>query len=250
MSGFFYDLGRQVGRKAVPAIRKSKWIWDGLTGDEEESLRAETALGKSLAAELLRATAPSNDTAGAALTHEVCLRLSSCVKNKGRNFHCEVIHDNTANAMSLPGGFIFLSDSLLSLCERQPDELAFLIGHEMGHVIRGHAWKRMVRESLLRAASSVTVQSGALGAWVRQQGIALLRSAHSRDAETEADELGCRLAAAAGFAPEGALLLLQRVERLGQATVQPGAYLASHPPAAERIAQLQPLCQQLRSTSG
>src|ERR1051325_3160657 len=61
MSGFFYNLGRQLGRRVVPAVRKSKWIWDGLTGSEEESLRAERALGASLAAELRATTEALND---------------------------------------------------------------------------------------------------------------------------------------------------------------------------------------------
>ena len=34
VSGFFFNLGRQLGRKTVPALQKSKWIWDGLTGTE------------------------------------------------------------------------------------------------------------------------------------------------------------------------------------------------------------------------
>ncbi|HQZ30061.1 MAG TPA: hypothetical protein PK648_18085, partial [Verrucomicrobiales bacterium] len=56
MSNFFEDLGRKLGRAAVPTYRKSKWIWDGLTGTEEEALQAEKDLGATLAAELRLAT--------------------------------------------------------------------------------------------------------------------------------------------------------------------------------------------------
>src|SRR5206468_7134538 len=57
MSNFFYNLGRQLGRGAIPAIRQSKLVWDDLTGTEEDVLRAERALGNALATEL-RATTP------------------------------------------------------------------------------------------------------------------------------------------------------------------------------------------------
>lgn len=245
LSGFFYNLGRKIGREAVPAIRKSKWIWDGLTGTEEEALRAEIAAGSALASELRSISTPVSDPTVATLIEEICRELSSCVRSKGRSFRCEVIRDDVPNAIALPGGVLFFSDTLVELCERQPDELAFVIGHEMAHVIRGHAWNRMLNEAALRVASTVTARAGPVGAWVREKGIVLLRSAHSRDAETEADEFGVRLAAAAGYRAEGAIDLLHRIERHSQLAVQLGHYFASHPPAAERIARLQPLVRQL-----
>src|SRR6266852_3184842 len=107
MSGFLYNLGRQLGRKAVPALRKSKWIWDALAGTDEESLRAETALGNTLAAELRAFAGPVNDPELAALLSGLCQRLSTCVRDKGRAFTCEAMHDPSPNALALPGGFVF-----------------------------------------------------------------------------------------------------------------------------------------------
>lgn len=245
MSGFFYNLGRQLGRAAVPAIRKTKWIYDGLAGDEEAALRAETALGGALAAELRAVTQPVNDRAIAALGGELCQRLSACVRDQRRVFHCEVICGDSPNAMALPGGFVFVSHSLVDLCERRPEELAFVIGHEMGHIIRRHAWDRMVNEAMLRAASVVTARVGVLGGWLRKSGLGLLQNAHARGCELEADELGLRLAIAARFAPGGAVALLRRITRLGTDPGILGPYFASHPPASERIARLEPMTRQL-----
>lgn len=241
VSGLFYNLGRQLGRAAVPVIRKTKWIYDGLAGDEEQALRAETAMGGALAAELRAVTQPANDPAVTALASELCQRLSACVRDQRRTFHCEVIHGDSPNAMALPGGFVFVSHSLVDLCERRPDELAFVIGHEMAHIIRRHAWDRMVNETMLRAASVVTARAGVLGGWLRKSGLGLLQNSHARDRELEADELGLRLAIAARFAPAGAIALLRRIERLGTDPGNLGQYFASHPPASERIARLEPL---------
>lgn len=247
MSGFFYNLGRQLGHKAVPAIRKSKWIWDGLAGTEEEALRAEHALGADMAAELRATLQPVPDAQAALQATEICRRLGACVRDKRRTFSCHVFRDRFPNAMALPGGFIFLSDSLLDICGHGYDELAFVIGHEMAHVIRGHAWDRMLNEAVLRAASAATARVGRLGAWLQQQGLTLLRSAHSRDQEFEADELGVRLAAAARFTPQGAIATLRRIHGFGPDALGLGQYLSSHPPAAERIAHLQPVLRELAS---
>ena len=245
MSGFFYDLGRRLGRAAVPAIRKSRWIWDGLVGSEEESLRAEQAMGSALAAELRTATEPANDPETAQRVNDLCRRLAAGVIGPRRAFHCELIHADFPNAMALPGGFIFISRSLVDLCEARPDELAFVIGHEMAHIIRGHAWDRMLNQAALRAASVIATRAGPGSVWLRQQGVQLLQSAHARKCELEADELGLRLAASAGFRPPGAIALLQRIDRLGPNPTALGQYIASHPPASDRVARLMPLCQQL-----
>lgn len=214
-------------------------IWDGLTGTEEEALRAEAALGAEMAMELRATLPPVLDQQTAVQLSELCGRLSACVRDKRRTFRCDLFLDRFPNAMALPGGFIFASDSLVALCDRSPDELAFVLGHEMAHVIRGHAWDRMLNETVLKAAAIATARVGQVGAWLRQQGLDLLRNAHSREQELEADELGLRLSAAAGYAPEGALHTLQRIERFGPNPVGLGHYLSSHPPASERIAALQ-----------
>ena len=133
----------------------------------------------------------------------------------------------------------------MELCERRPDELAFVIGHEMGHIIRRHAWDRMLNQAVLRAASTVGTRAGVLGGWLRQNGGSVLQSAHSRDSELEADEFGLRLAVAARFAPDGAITLLQRLEPLAREPDVLGQYFATHPPAAERIAHLRAIARRL-----
>jgi predicted Zn-dependent protease len=250
MSGFFYNLGRRLGRQAVPAVRKSKWVWDGLTGTEEEALKAEASLGRALAVELRSVTPPVTDPVACSLARDLCGRLAARARNRARVFQCEIVEDSTLNAVALPGGFIFVSNALVELCNGLPEELAFVIGHEMAHVIRGHTWDRMINDTALSLASSITSRAGPLGSWLNQKGFALLRSAHSRDAETEADELGLRLAAAAGFQPEGAIELLQRIGRLSQRPPGPGQYFASHPAPADRIARLWPLVRQLGGGAG
>jgi len=237
VSGLFYNLGRRLGRATIPAIRKTRLIYEGLTGDEDEALCAEAKLGRELAAELRAATRPTDDPTLTSLADELCQRLAPGTDPQ-RTFHCEVIQDESPNAMALPGGFVFLSDSLVEFCERRPDELAFVIGHEIAHIIRRHAWDRMLNDTMLRAATTVSGRAGMLGAWLRKSGAGLLRSAHSHEQELEADALGFELLVSAQFARAGAIEWLQRLARLDGPAAGVGEYFSSHPPAPERIARL------------
>lgn len=241
MSGYLYNFGRKLGRRAVPTLRKSKWIWQGLTGSEEDAHRAEESLGAALAVEVRAVTPLANDPEASAQAADLCQRLEQRLRPPHPRFRCEIIRTESPNAMALPGGYLFLSHSLVELCERRADELAFVVGHEMAHVVRGHAWDRMLNQTALQAASVATAPTGALGTWLRQKGLKLLLSAHSRQGELEADQLGFRLAVAAGFDPAAAIALLRRIARLGPDPTTLGQYFASHPPAAERIAALSSL---------
>ncbi|HEY5914310.1 MAG TPA: M48 family metallopeptidase [Verrucomicrobiae bacterium] len=245
MNGFFYNLGRIAGHKAVPAIRKSKLIWDGLTGDEEQAFRAEVALGTEMASELRGAVEIIGDLPTTQALGDICQRLGARARDKRRTFRCVVFRDPSPNAITLPGGFLFFSDALLELCRRSPDQLAFVAGHEMAHVLLGHTWDRMINEAALRVASAATARIGQIGGWLRQQGMALLRRAHDAELELNADELGFRLAVAAGFNPAGAFAFLQRIQRLCADPSALGQYLGSHPAAAERSARLERILRQI-----
>lgn len=246
MSGLFYNLGRRLGRATIPAIRKSKWAWQNVAGEEDQALASERTFGSSLATELRASSKPPRDPRSSQFVADICQKLHAGVQDKRRLFHAEAIQLDPPNAMALPGGFIFVSESLIEFCGEQSAELAFVIGHEMGHIVRGHAWDRMVSQTASRVASAVTLRAGPLGHWLRQTGLGMMQNAHSRDAEAEADILGVRLAVAGRFHAGGAITLLRRLEQLQPEEVEGlGAYFSSHPPAKERIAALLPLCQKL-----
>jgi predicted Zn-dependent protease len=237
MSSLFYKLGQKIGRATIPAIRKTRWLYDGVAGNDEEAMRAEAHLGRALAAELRAATRPVDDPELVQLTWELCQRLAPRDETP-RRFRCAVIHDDTPNAVALPGGFIFLNDSLVEFCERRPEELAFVIAHEMAHVIRRHAWDRVLNDAVLRVATTVSGRAGMLGDWLRKSGFGLLESSHSRDQELDADALGLELVNKAGIASGGAITFLERLAGLDLDNDGISQYFASHPPAPERIAHL------------
>ncbi len=238
MSSFFEDLGRKLGRAAVPAYRKSKWVWDGLTGTEEEAIEAERDLGKTLAAELAATIESINDPEMLSWLREVSGQLEKAVDQPGFHYRCELIQSEHPTAIGLPGGYLFVSQSLIDFCEKNRGEMAFVIAHEMAHVVRRHTWDRMIQQSALRAASFATRTAGVLGNWMRTQGLPMLRGAHSRDSEFQADEDAVGLMKAAGFDLNEAVTFLKRIEQMGPDPEVMGEYLASHPPPAERTERI------------
>ena len=232
----FYKLGRLAGGK----VRKAKWMWSSLTGDETEAIEAEYGVGRDMAAVVRERSRCDVDPALQILLDETSDRLAGVVRNKLHRFEVGVVTEDQPTAYALPGGFVFITRSLTELCERNRDELAFVIAHEMAHIIRRHAINRVLRHTAYAAASMVAPGRGAIAPWLRRVGLEWLERAYSRDQEFEADALGGLLTRAAGFDTDGALRLFERFQRLDQAASTPGlgAYLSTPPPVGDRIAKL------------
>jgi predicted Zn-dependent protease len=157
-----------------------------------------------------------------------------------------VVFDNPAvNAFVLPGGKVGFFRGIFDLFEND-DQLAAVMGHEVGHVIARHAAERMSQAMLAELAvmlgqmaigeSEIPFQeeaAAALGAGVTF-GVLL---PYSRKHEYEADRLGVDLMGGAGYDPSAALTFWRRM------TEQPGEkpleWLSTHPSDANRIAALQ-----------
>jgi len=149
-----------------------------------------------------------------------------------REFRFSLVRAGVSNAYALPGGFVFITEPLLDLCAEDRDELAFLLGHEMGHVIRGHARSQLTANTFLHA---VTARLSGAGPMLRQ----LIDKGYSRELELEADAEGARLAAAAGFDARAAARALRRLALVSRDHAGLAEYFSSHPPLAERIRRLE-----------
>jgi predicted Zn-dependent protease len=208
-----------------------------MTGSEADTIQAEHDLGQDLAREIRCQLGPNREPETDRLLNEIGSRLAACVANKLRTFSFETVEGTEPNAFAVPGGFLFVTRPLIELCRWNQDEIAFIIGHEMGHVIRGHAIDRIISNSAIAAASRAAPVRGALTGWLRKVGIEFLENAYSRDLELEADELGVRLAAAAQYDPGASIGLF---ERLAEASTKAdqfnlGSYFSTHPAFGIRI---------------
>ncbi len=233
----FYHLGRKVG----PKVRKARWVWESMTGTEADAIRLEHGVGLDLAQEARHQLDPDPEIETRQMIDDIGLRLVDRVANKLRSFHFEPFLANEPNAFALPGGFVFVSRPIVDLCQANQDEVAFILAHEMSHVIKGHAIERIVANSAASMASRAAPVRGVLGPWLQRVGVRFLETAYSRDQELEADRLGIRLTAAAGYDPKGAIRLFQRLAELKAAPnpLSLGEYFSTHPTFDVRIRSIQ-----------
>jgi Zn-dependent protease with chaperone function len=236
---FFFDLGRRAGA----GIRKGRWIWASLAGSETEALKAEYRAGCDLARTFDRRVSFDGDPRSRELLARIAERLTGRLTNEQRCWRVVPTRTDEAGAFALPGGFLYVTRPLLELCCFDEDEVACVVGHEMGHVVRGHAMERITSQLLTTAATrAARIPGGLLSQWILGAGVSLFHSAYSQERELEADEFGARLTAAAGYDPRGAIRVLERFQRAEVDGGLPLAeYFSSHPPIAVRIQRLQGL---------
>ena len=231
MTKFLPRLGTWLGGQSRKPFRQAKWMWSWLAGTEAEAIQAEYEYGRECARQFAAQFSGKAPREKQEVVAAVGSKLAGAVKDRRRQFHFSLVRAAVSNAYALPGGFVFITEPLLDLCAQDPDELAFLLGHEMGHVIRGHARSQLTARTFLNA---VTARLAGAGLMLRQ----LLNQGYSRELELEADGEGARLAAAAGFDPRAAARALQRLERGASGNAGLMEYFSSHPPIAERVRKL------------
>jgi len=218
-----------------------------MTGTEADAIKVENDVGRDLAHEIRLQLKPDPQPEIEHLLNQIGPRLAACVANRFRTFSFETVQGAEPNAFALPGGFIFVTRSLVELCRRNQDEVAFILGHEMAHVIRGHAMDRIISNSAISAAARITPTRGLFSAWLQKVGVQFLESAYSQDLESEADKLGVHLAAAAKYDPHASTQLLSRLAKLSRPPDQfnLGTYFSSHPAYKVRIQTLNRLLSKL-----
>lgn len=113
-----------------------------------------------------------------------------------------VLDDPSINAFAVDGGYIFVARGLLAYLENEP-QLAAVLGHEIGHLVARHPQERKLASRSSRIGSTILgflTRSGALYQTARAYSEAAL-SGYGRDQELEADGLGARYLADAGYDP-------------------------------------------------
>jgi predicted Zn-dependent protease len=163
----------------------------------------------------------------------------------GGNWEVVVFEDNSLNAFALPGNKIGVYTGLIKLVDNQ-DQLAAVIGHEIGHVLAKHSNERASQQMALSQGMGIlqamTNPTSALG----QSAFGLLGIGaqygvlmpFGRTQENEADIIGEDLMAKAGFDPEQSISLWQKMEQASQGQ-QPPEFMSTHPAHATRIQDLQ-----------
>jgi predicted Zn-dependent protease len=168
------------------------------------------------------------------------------------DFRFTVLNSEMINAFALPGGYVYITRGLLALADNEA-ELAGVMAHEIGHVTARHSAQRyshgvMAQGGLTIGAILAGVLGGGAAADLVQQaggvGAQAYLAGYSRDQEFQADELGVRYLARAGYDPTAMSSFLGKLERNDQLMRQlagkdgadpASSWFASHPRTPDRI---------------
>lgn len=174
--------------------------------------------------------------------------LSAQIESPMYLFKIHLVRDYSINAFAIPAGHIFINLGTL-LAARDMDEIASVLGHEMGHCQLRHIPKRMDTNKVISAGAVAGVILGTiLSTQNPQAGGALIMSsiggsqniqlAYSRKHEYQADEFSRNILSASGYDPAAMTRFLIRLRTLSGAPDIP-EYFMSHPYLKQRIASVQ-----------
>lgn len=180
--------------------------------------------------------------------------------NAGQVYHFTTLNSAVENAFAIPGGYVYITRQLMGIMNDEA-ELAFVVGHETGHIAANHHQQRRSAQTssaiwgVLGQLLGAVVGNNAFGGLISQsaQQFSKLRLlSFSRDQEYQADVLGIRYMTAAGYDPAGGSTMLAQLTRSAalEARVQgkqnrsTPEWASTHPLSENRMAQAAQLARQ------
>ncbi len=156
------------------------------------------------------------------------------------DWQVNVISDSTVNAWCMPGGKIVVYTGIIQSLNLNDEQLAAVMGHEIAHALREHSREQASSETLKNAGIAVVSSVAGLD----ETGSSLLGLAaqyamtlpFSRSHETEADHVGTELMARAGYNPNEAVAVWEKMSALGGSQIP--EIMSTHPSNASRIKDL------------
>jgi Zn-dependent protease with chaperone function len=158
----------------------------------------------------------------------------------GWQWEVSLIGSDQVNAFCMPGGKIAFYWGILDKLKLSDAEVSMIMGHEMTHALRDHAREQMGKQTATNlgiTALSAIFRLGQAGQQLAGMGGQMLGLKYSRDDETEADLVGLELAARAGYDPNAAISLWEKMEAQSNNGAPP-ALLSDHPSNPDRMSTI------------
>ncbi len=217
------------------------------------SEKEEIAMGLQAAPQMIREMGGEHPDARAqALVDKVGQKLidSTAVRETGYPFDFHLLADDrTVNAFALPGGQIFITSALFKRLQSE-DQLAGVLGHEIGHVVGRHSNEQMAQQGLwigiARGVGLLLSDGQSMGGMQVADMLAQVRlKSYGRDDELESDRLGVRFMAEAGYDPEALIGVMKILEEASGGGGGP-EFLSTHPNPGNRIERIRAEIAKLR----
>ncbi len=235
------EVFKYLGKHAGQTFRRGKWLYKSVLGSEEEAIKAEYYVGKELAAKIKEQNDIDANLEVVNFLNAIGEKLTGRLTNKHRKFNFSSIVSQDINAFALPGGFIFATSSILKICNFNEDETAFVLAHEIGHIVKWHIFNRTIASSSLNFFAMVSKPTGLVGSVAVRAINSLMQNSYSRGQELEADEFGTTLIYAAGYNPKASISVLKKLGEAERSKQDFFNYFSTHPTAEIRIGKIESL---------
>ncbi len=197
----------------------------------------EVQMGQAIAKEVAKEYKFAEDPLMQKRVEDIGKKIAAVSDRKEIDYHFYVLDDDEVNAVSLPGGYVYVNKGLLEKVDND-DQLAGVLGHEVGHIVARHSIKKLQALqafSILRILVAAAPSSGEVGAAADVAFTELLLG-YGRDDELLADELGTRYAKLAGYDPHAMIAFLEKLQEINRRQpLRPKSYFKTHPYVPDRI---------------
>jgi predicted Zn-dependent protease len=204
----------------------------------------EVEIGRGMSASLLGAAPLVDNDKTQRYVNRVGQWLASQTEREELTWHFGVLDVETVNAFAAPGGYIFVTKGLMRLCGTE-SELAGVLAHEIGHVLKRHHLealrKQAASELATDLASDVISEHGFNAKPFIKSGMELFARGLDRADELEADRIGVVIATRAGYEPYGLPRVLLTLNDMNPADSNLAWLTSTHPPSSERLSVLEQL---------
>ncbi len=222
------DLNRifSIGRDAVTAVAG--------VSDEEE-----LAMGREIAGRMLGAAPLVNDAALQSYVNRVGRWVAMQSERPGLPWRFAVIDTASINAFAAPGGYVLVTRGLYDILDNEA-QLAGVLAHEIGHIVRRHHVTVMQKSAALSAGAQLAQRDNrsALVNNMIGTGAEVFARGLDKTAEYEADAIGVVLTARAGYNPFALIDVLHKLAARGAADGSLALLFKTHPLPGERLEQL------------
>ncbi len=241
----------KAGMGAATLALAPEWLASGLLAEEPHihisplnllTDEDEIALGHQFAVEFEKEEAVISNTLTDRYLGKMVATLAAQSQRPTLPYSIKLINSHVPNALSLPGGFLYVNRGLIEMIASE-DELAAALSHEIGHVVARHVVNKLLMafaaQSVLKPVlDNLNEKNGVIEKIILKFGgaAAMLASLHfSRRDESETDLLGFYDMLRAGWDPNGFLKLFAQLDALEKSSNgTPIPFLSDHPPTPER----------------
>lgn len=217
---------------------------------KKAELATEKLIGAQTCAALELVYGVNKDPALNEKLNRVAQRIAAASDRRDLDYKFKILNMSDVNAFAVPGGTIYVTKAMLDFVSSD-SELAFVLGHEMGHQVGKHSLKAIERtmliEYFIKKSKAGVIKNNQQALEIANVFMGLK---YSRDNEFQADQYGFKYASFTGYNPYGGVGFFQKLKAKYETTKTP-AFLTlfqTHPPTSDRLGRVNDMANSFSQT--